>query len=169
MKSSDLSLDIFWVSVKDKYSVIYREAIYDTTEYYSTGYYTNCVCVHFSYLTNFRSKDRNRLILVDDEISVVDLELSICGQNYKHNFLIKETNLIIYIDYTNTIGITLIEPLTFTGIKLLSYRLCSGFMSYIESLLYVLFYKESWLFITFVNTDPFDFLSSGNANLFMKL
>lgn len=131
------------------------------------------MCVHFSYLTNFRSKDRNPLLLVDDEICVVDFELSICVQNYKHNFLIKETNLIIYIDYTNTIGITLIEPLSFTGIKLLSYCLCSVFMSYIEflfyDLFYVLFYIESWLFITFVNTDQFDFISSGNANLFMKL
>lgn len=44
MKSSDLSLDMFWVSVKDKYSVIYRETMYHTTVYYITVYYiTNCI------------------------------------------------------------------------------------------------------------------------------
>ncbi|XP_021941809.1 zinc finger BED domain-containing protein 5-like isoform X2 [Zootermopsis nevadensis] len=63
MRFTDLSLDKFWISVKE-YPAIHREAINILLQF-STAY----MCEQrFSYLTSIKTKDRNRLLSVEDEI-----------------------------------------------------------------------------------------------------
>jgi hypothetical protein len=58
--------DKFWISIKEEYHAIHRTAINILLQF-STSY----MCKHgFSCLTSIKSKDRNHLISVQDEICV---------------------------------------------------------------------------------------------------
>jgi hypothetical protein len=59
----------------------------------------------FSCSTSIKSKDRNRLISVEDELFVLiwssTPKLSICAANNNHRFHIKEVNFILYFSFKN--------------------------------------------------------------------
>ena len=66
IRFTDLSLDKFWISVKVEYPTIHRKAI-NILLHFSTSY----ICEQaFSYLTRIKSKDRNCLFSIENEISV---------------------------------------------------------------------------------------------------
>ena len=61
IRFTNQSLDKFWISVKEKYPTIHRKAINILLQF-STFY----MCEQaFSYLTNIKSKDRNRLLSIE--------------------------------------------------------------------------------------------------------
>ena len=66
MRFTDLSLDEFWISVKEEFPTIHRKASKILLQF-STSY----MCEQaFSCLTSIKSKDRNRLLSVENEIRV---------------------------------------------------------------------------------------------------
>lgn len=66
MRFDDVSLDKFWISVKEEYPAIYRKAL-NVLLQFSTSY----MCEQaFSCLTSIKNKERNRLLSVEDEIRV---------------------------------------------------------------------------------------------------
>jgi hypothetical protein len=100
MRLTDLSLDKFWVSLKE-YPALRRKAINILLQFL-----TSYICEQtFSCLTSIKIKDRNRLISAGDDLHVCflkfDPELSICATKNKHKFHIKEVNLILYFSLKN--------------------------------------------------------------------
>jgi hypothetical protein len=85
----------FWISVEEEYPAIHRKAI-NALLPFSTSY----ICEqHFSCLTSMRSKDRNRLISVRDELRdylKFDPGLSFCAAETKHRFHMRQVNFILY-------------------------------------------------------------------------
>jgi hypothetical protein len=66
MRFTDLPLDKFWISVKEEYPAIHREAMNILLQF-SASY----MCEQaFSGLTSMKSKDRYRFISAEDEIHV---------------------------------------------------------------------------------------------------
>jgi hypothetical protein len=66
MRFTDLPLDKFWISVKEEYPAIHRKAVNILLQF-SVSY----ICEQaVSFLTSMKSKDRNHLISVEDEICV---------------------------------------------------------------------------------------------------
>jgi hypothetical protein len=66
MKFSEVPLDVFWLSVRKEYPVISAKAV-KTVHQFSTS----CLCEQdFSCLTNIKSKHRNRLLSVEEELQV---------------------------------------------------------------------------------------------------
>jgi hypothetical protein len=66
MRFTDLPLDNFWISVKEEYPAIHRKAMNIVLQF-SASY----MCQQaFSCLTSMKSKDRNFLISVEDQIHV---------------------------------------------------------------------------------------------------
>jgi hypothetical protein len=64
MRFTDLSLGLFWISVEEEYPAIHGKAIYKLLQF-STSYPYKCEQA-FSCLTSIKSKNRNRLISVED-------------------------------------------------------------------------------------------------------
>lgn len=60
----------------------------------------------FSYLTCFKSKDRNQLISVEDEIcvSLSQVWIRIVAEKNEHRFHIKELSFILYFYFKNTVN-----------------------------------------------------------------
>ena len=66
IRFTDLSLDKFWISVKEEYPTIHRKAI-NILLPFSISY----MCEQaVSYLTSNKGKDRNRLFSIENEIRV---------------------------------------------------------------------------------------------------
>ena len=66
IRFTDLSLDKFWISVKEEYPTSHRKALNILLQFL-----TSYMCEQdFSYLTIIKSKDRNRLFSIDNEIRV---------------------------------------------------------------------------------------------------
>ena len=65
-KFNEVPLDVFWISVREEYSVISAKAL-DILLQFSTSY----LCEQgFSCLTTVKSKSRNRLLSVEEELRV---------------------------------------------------------------------------------------------------
>jgi hypothetical protein len=66
MKFNEVSLDVFWISIRKEYPVISAKAMKILLQF-STSY--RCEEA-FSCLTNIESKHRNRLLSVEEELRV---------------------------------------------------------------------------------------------------
>jgi hypothetical protein len=66
MKFNEVSPDVFWISIRKEYPVISAKAV-NILFKFSTSY----LCEQaFSCLTNIKSKERNRLLSVEEELQV---------------------------------------------------------------------------------------------------
>jgi hypothetical protein len=81
MRFTDLSLDKFWISVKEEYPAMHNILLQFATSY---------MCKQaFSCLTSIKSKDRNCLTSVEDKY--LDPELSMCAAKNKNRLSIKRS------------------------------------------------------------------------------
>ncbi|PNF35215.1 hypothetical protein B7P43_G06869 [Cryptotermes secundus] len=105
IRFTDLSLDKFWISMKEEYPAIHRKAINILLQFL-----ISYMCKQaYSCLTSIKSKDINCLISVEDKLWVSLSKVRprityLCSKN-KHMFHIKIVNFMLYFNskYNNVL------------------------------------------------------------------
>jgi hypothetical protein len=89
MKFNEVPLDLFWTSIRKEYPVISAIAVKILLQF-STSYLSEQV---FTCLTNIKSKDRNHLLSVEEELRVYcknfGQEFNICAKRNNLKYKIK--------------------------------------------------------------------------------